>query len=206
MMKKRNLFKSKLVLFCIQIFMLISFVVIFKYEFQIEFDLSTDPRAGEQQFVIQFLASFIMYNNSFGFVYINLTWIIVSLIPIFIFNDFKKAYSMNLTTFFFPNFFFYVFYWRYSEMNFNALFPTFIINTIILGLILVIESIALSLILKFIKSFRNNTETDNLKQIEALNRIECPICGTQFDSIPKYCFNCNNLITNELGENSGKTK
>ncbi len=205
-MKIRNLFKSKLVLFCIQIFALIFFVVIYNYKIQIEFDLSTDPRASEQQFVIQFLANLIVYNNSFGFICINLTWIIVSLLPIFIFNDFKKAYSMNLTTFFFPNFFFYVFYWRYSEIHFNALFPAFITNTIILGLILVIESIALSLILKFIKSFRNNTETDNLKQIESLNRIECPNCGTQFSSIPKYCYNCNNLITNELGENIGKTK
>ena len=101
MMKIGNLFKSKLVLFCIQIFLLILFITLIKYEFQIEFDVSTDPRASEQQFIIQFLVSFIMYNNSFGFVYINLTWIIVSLIPILIFSNYKKAYSMNLTTFFF---------------------------------------------------------------------------------------------------------
>lgn len=205
-MKIRNLFKSKLVLFCIQIFMLISFVVIFKYEFQIEFDLSTDPRASEQQFLIQFLANLIMYNNSFGFVYINLTWIIVSLIPILIFNDFKKAYSMNLTTFFFPNFFFYVFYWRYSELNFAALFPTLIVKTILLGLIIAIGSIVLSLLLKLITSIRKSTKIENLEQIESFNRTKCPKCGTQFNSIPQYCFNCNNLITNELGENSGKTK
>jgi len=202
MMKIKNLFKSKLMLFCIQILSLIVSLSISNYKLQIEFD----PSASEQQFIIQFLANLILYNNSFGFVYINLTWIIVSLIPILIFSDYKKAYSMNLTTFFFPNFFFYVFYWRYSKIHFNALFPTFITNTIILGLILVIESITLSLILKFIKSFRNKTETDNLKQIESLNRIECPKCGTQFNSIPKYCFNCDYLITNELGENVGKTK
>jgi hypothetical protein len=206
MMKKKNLFKSKLLLFCIQIFLLIACIVIFKYEFQIEFDLSIDPRANEQQFIIQFLANLIMYNNSFGFVYINLTWIIISLIPILIFSDFKKAYSMNLTTFFFPNFFFYVFYWRYSEIYFSTLFPIFIIKTIILGLIIAMESIALSLILKFRKNLRKNTKTDNLEQIESLNRSVCPNCGTQFNSIPKYCFNCNNLITNELGESIGKTK
>jgi hypothetical protein len=205
-MKIRNLFKRKLVIFCIQIFLLIFSVALFNYEIQIEFDLSIDPRANEQHVVIQILANLVMYNNSFGFVYINLTWIIVSLIPIFFLNDFKKAYSMNLTTFFFPNFFFYVFYWRYSKVHFNTLFPTFITNTIILGLILVIESITLSLILKFIKSFRNKTETDNLKQIESLNRRECPKCGTQFNSVPIYCFNCNYLIPNELGEEIGKTK
>ena len=186
--------------------MLIIFIIIFRYEFQIDFDVSTDPRASEQQFVIQFLANLIMYNNSFGFVYINLTWIVVSLIPILIFSDFKKAYSMNLTTFFFPNFFFYVFYWRYSEIIFAGLFSAFIINTIILGLTIAIVSIALSLILKFIKRFRKNTKIVNLEQIESLNRIKCLECGTQFNSIPKYCYNCNKLISNELGENIGKAK
>ena len=201
-MKTKNLFKSKLMLFCIQILCLIAFVTISNYKLQIEFN----PSASEQQFIIQFLANIVMYDNSFGFVYINLTWLIISLIPILIFIDYKKAYSMNLTTFFFPNFFFYVFYRRYSLTYFNALFPTFITKTIILGIVIVVESIVLSLILKFIKSFKNNTNSDNLEQIESLNRIKCPTCGTQFDSIPKYCFNCNNLITKELGENLGKTK
>lgn len=206
MMKIKNLIRSKLVLFCIQIFLLIIFIIIFNYEFQIEFELSSDPRAYEQQIIIRFLANILMYNNTFGFVYIYITWIAVSLIPILIFNDFKKAYSMNLTTFFFPNFFFYVFYWRYSETYFTALFPTFLIRTIILGLIIVIVSIVLSLILKVILSFKKNTKTENLEQIKSLTRMQCPKCGTQFDSIPKYCFNCNNLLTNHLGENIGKTK
>jgi len=202
MMKIKNLFKSKLMLFCIQILFLIVSLSISNYKLQIEFD----PSASEQQFIIQFLANLILYNNSFGFVYINLTWIIVSLIPILIFSDYKKAYSMNLTTFFFPNFFFYVFYWRYSETYFNALFPTFIIRTILLGITIASTSIALSLILKFIKSSKTNTNLEILEQIEQLNTIECPKCGTKFESIPRYCFNCNSLITNELGENGGKEK
>ena len=201
-MKIKNLFKSKLMLFCIQILSLIVSLSISNYKLQIEFD----PSASEQQFIIQFLANLILYNNSFGFVYINLTWIIVSLIPILIFSDYKKAYSMNLTTFFFPNFFFYVFYWRYSETYFNALFPIFIIRTILLGITIASTSIALSLILKFIKSSKTNTNVEILEQIEQLNTIECPKCGTKFDSIPRYCFNCNSLITNELGENGGKEK
>ena len=91
-------------------------------------------------------------------------------------------------------------------MNFAVLFPMLIIKTVLLGLTIAVGSIVLSLILKFIASFRKNTKTENLEQIEAQNRTECPKCGTQFNSIPKYCFNCNNLITNELGENIGKTK
>ncbi|MFX0046720.1 MAG: hypothetical protein ACFE8G_00995 [Candidatus Hermodarchaeota archaeon] len=198
--------RNKLVLFCTQILLLIIFVVIFNYEFQIEFDLSSDPRASEQQIIIQFLANLVMYENSIGFVYIYITWILASFIPILIFKDFKKAYSMNLTTFFFPNFFFYVFYWRYSETYFTALFPNFIIRTIILGMTIIIVSIAFSLIFKIIISFRKSTKTDNLEQIESLNKIQCPKCGTQFNSIPKYCFNCNSLLTNDLGENIGKPK
>lgn len=202
MMKIKNLIKSKLMLFCIQILSLIIFLTISNYKLQIEFD----PSASEQQFIIQFLANIILYNNSFGFVYINLTWIIVSLIPILIFSDYKKAYSMNLTTFFFPNFFFYVFYWRYSETYFASLFPTFIIKTIILGITIAFTSITLSLIVKFIKGSIFKANIENLEQIEQLNTTECPKCGTKFDSTPKYCFNCNNLITKELGENIRREK
>jgi hypothetical protein len=201
-MKIKNLFKSKLMLFCIQILSLIVFISISKYKLQIEFD----PRASEQQFIIQFLANIVMYDNSLGFVYINLTWLIVSLIPILIFIDYKKAYSINLTTFFFPNFFFYVFYWRYSESYFNALFPTFIFKSIILGITIATTSISLSLILKFIKKSTSNANVENLEQIEQKNTTECPKCGTKFDSIPKYCYNCNLLISNELGENTEKEK
>jgi uncharacterized OB-fold protein len=71
---------------------------------------------------------------------------------------------------------------------------------------IVIESIVLSLLLKFIKKLRKDSEPINLEQIETLNRTECPKCGTQFNSIPKYCFNCNHLITNELGEVIGNAE
>jgi len=201
-MKTKNLFKSKLMLFCIQILCLIAFVNISNYKLPIEFS----PSANEQQFIIQFLANIVMYNSSLGFVYINLTWLIVSLIPILIFFDYKKAYSMNLTTFFFPNFFFYVFYWRYSETYFNTLFPTFIFKSIILGITIATTSISLSLILKFIKKSTSNANVENLEQIEQKNTAECPKCGTKFDSIPKYCYNCNLLISNELGENTEREK
>ena len=201
-MKIKNLFKSKLILFCIQILCLIAFLNISNYKLPIEFS----PSANEQQFIIQFLANIVMYNSSLGFVYINLTWLIVSLIPILIFIDYKKAYSINLTTFFFPNFFFYVFYRRYSETYFNALFPTFIFKSIILGITIATTSISLSLILKFIKKSTSNANVENLEQIGQKNTIECPKCGTKFDSIPKYCYNCNLLISNELGENTEKEK
>ena len=106
MINIKSLFKSKLMVFCIQILILLISNMLFKYRIQIDFDLSTDPRAGEQQFIIQFLANLVLYNTNFGISYINITWVIVSLIPIIIFNNYRKAYSMNLTTFFFSEFFF----------------------------------------------------------------------------------------------------
>jgi len=202
-MKIKNYFKSKLVLFIIQILILSLLMSIFQHDSQIEF---TSSISEERKLIIQLLSNYIMYNNSFGFMYIYLTWILILLVPIFIFKDFKKAYSMNLLTFFFPNFFFYVFYYRYSETDFNALFPSLIIKTIILGITIVIISLGLSLILKFIKLFGKETKKENLKQIELQCKIICQNCGTEFNSVPKYCYNCNNLLTNELGEHIGNKK
>ena len=192
--------------FCIQILFLLILNAIFSYRVQIDFDLSTDPRAGEQQFIIQFLANIILYNTTFGFLYINITWVIVSLLPILIFNNFRKAYSMNLTTFFFPNFFFYVFYWRYSITSFSSVFPTFLVETIALAITILIISIGLSLILKLIRNFRGDEKKLNLTEIELKNRSECPQCGAKFESKPKYCYNCNTRIKEELGEIIGSEK
>jgi len=200
MMKIKTIFKSKLMVFCIQILILLISSVIFNYRIQIDFDLSTDPRAGEQQFIIQFLANIILYNTTFGFLYINITWVIVSLLPILIFNNYRKAYSMNLTTFFFPNFFFYVFYWRYSITSFSSVLPTFLVETIALAITILIFSIGLSLIFKLIRNFENDENKVNITEIELKNRSECPQCGTKFDSKPKYCYNCNSHLIEELGE------
>jgi len=200
MMKIKTIFKSKLMVFCIQILILLISSVIFNYRIQIDFDLSTNPRAGEQQFIIQFLANIILYNTTFGFLYINITWVIVSLLPILIFNNYRKAYSMNLTTFFFPNFFFYVFYWRYSITSFSSVLPTFLVETIALAITILIFSIGLSLIFKLIRNFENDENKVNITEIELKNRSECPQCGTKFDSKPKYCYNCNSHLIEELGE------
>jgi len=203
MIKLKSLFKSKLMIFCIQILILLVSNAIFNYRIQIGFDLSADPRAGEQQFIIQFLANIILYNTTFGFLYIYITWIIVSLFPVLIFNNFRKAYSMNLTTFFFPNFFFYVFYWRYSITSFNSVFLTFLVETIALAITIVIISIVLSLVLNLI---RNEEKKVDMTDIELKNRSECPQCGVKFNSKPKYCYNCNAYLEEELGEIIGSEK
>ena len=118
-------FQSKVVLFTIQILILSLFIYIFDYNFSINFDKSISK---ERREIIQFIANYVIFdfggNKSY---FICFSWMIISLLPIFAYRDYKRAYSMNLTSYFFPNFFFYVFLSRYSpnyyESNFNDLFP-----------------------------------------------------------------------------------
>ena len=157
----------------------------------------------ERLVIIQFLANFTIFtlesNGIIGFVFIFLVWTIISFIPIFIFNNYKKAWTMNLTTFFFPSFFFYIFYARYSPNNSDLIYPTLFGQTIVLGLYLVGFSIGISLGLKRIRKDKDEVKIEDLREIEAMARSKCPHCGTEFESVPKYCYNCSKeIITNEI--------
>ncbi len=186
---RTRFFQSKLVIFTIQILILSLLIYIFKYSFAINFD---EDILEEQQIIIQFIANYVIFDfESYSSNFTIISWIIISLIPIFIYNDYKRAYSMNLTTFFFPNFFFYVFLNRYSANYFNAQIQTLFTNTIILGMIIVAISIVLSLILKKFKNQEGIIQSEGLKQLVASNRYKCPHCGAEFNSIPKYCYNCS---------------
>lgn len=106
---------------------------------------------------------------------------------------------MNLTTFFFPSFFFYIFYARYSPNNSDLIYPTLFGQTIVLGLYLVGFSIGISLGLKRIRKDKDEVKIEDLREIEAMARSKCPHCGTEFESVPKYCYNCSKeIITNEI--------
>ncbi|MFX0186508.1 MAG: hypothetical protein ACFE8A_02105 [Candidatus Hodarchaeota archaeon] len=132
--------------------------------------------------------------------FICISWMVVSLIPIFNFDDYKKSYSMNLTTFFFPNFFFYVFLYRHSPNYFYSHFQTLFTQTFFLGLFIVLFSLGLTFILKKIKIPSDITKFEDLKLIIQENKIKCPFCGIEYNSIPKYCYNCSKeLILEGLG-------
>jgi hypothetical protein len=188
-MNKFDIFKFKFVNFILQILILSLFIYLFNYEFKIDYDQGISSQRRE---IIQFLANYILFDlsNIIGLLFIYLSWLFVSLIPILNFKDYKKAYSMNLSTFFFPNFFFYVFLYRYSFNYFNSEFLTLITRTIILGFIIVIFSINISLVIKKLTKPYNETIISDLKLIESKNKIKCPQCGTEFDSITIYCYNC----------------
>jgi len=196
-MKKLKIFKFKLVNFIIQISILSLFIYFFNYEYIINFDKSVSI---ERRDIIQFLANYILFdaNDLFAVYFIYLSWSLISLFPIFNFKDYKKAYSLNLTTFFILNFFFYVFLQRYSPNYFNSNFQILITQTIILGIFIGLFSIGLSIILIKITKLIGKNHFEDLKLIEAKNKTICPNCGTQFNSIPQYCYNCLKELTTEL--------
>jgi len=196
----KKLVKSKVTIFLTQILILTVLILIFSYNYSVNFDASASL---EQQVIIQVLANYIMFDGLINLMFIYILWIIVALIPIFIFSDYKKAYSMNLTTFFFPNFFFYVFLARHSPIYYNSNFPFIFPRTIVLGIFLVIFSLGLTFIIRNIRKSKRLLPDENLKLIEREIKYTCSKCGTEFNSLPKYCYNCLNEITAEESINDG---
>jgi len=198
-----KLTKSKIVIFLFQIVILSLIIYSFDYKFNINFD--TDISI-EHKKIIQFLANYIMFDNLYNLVFIYSIWIIVSQIPIFIFNDYKKAYSTNLTTFFFPNFFFYVFLRNHYRLYFNANFLNLFIKTIILGIFIVSLSIVLALTLKAIIKPNAEVQYKDLQLIASKCKSKCPKCGTEFNSIPQFCYNCNTKLIANMEDNVENAK
>ncbi len=185
-----TILKNKVVLIIIQFLILTLMIYGFNHSYQITFDTTTSI---EQQIIIQFLANYVIFDDINGMIFMGIIWIIVSLLPIIIFFDFKKAYSTNLSTFFFLNFFFYVFLIRHSPNFFNI---TFITNTLLLGSIIIVISIGLSLVLKYFKKPWEMKKQEQFSQNNGKSLMVCPQCGTEFQSIPMFCYNCNTKLVN----------
>jgi hypothetical protein len=200
-MKLIEVFRHRLVLFIIQTVFLNLIVFCFGYRYNLNFDSGTNI---EQKTIIQFLANYIFFEIFLDLSFIYSIWILVSLIPIFIYIDFKKSYSTNLLTFFFPNFFIYVFLSRYSPVYFNTYFLFHFIHSILLGIIIVSLSIGLSLVIKKILRSKGRDQKETLESLVSMGRKTCPKCGVKFESFPKYCYNCNTDLTLIIEDKEGK--
>ncbi len=192
----RAILEKKIVIFLLQFFIFSSILWVTHYQYAIEFDsgiLEIRKR------VIQFLANYIFYESVSANIFIYSCWILISLVPILVYFDYKRAYSVNLITFFIPNFFFYVFLSRYSPTYFNLKFSELITQTLILGITIVAFTISSCLILSKIKKevMRKRKE---LKPISMQVETICPYCGTHFQSTPKYCYNCSKEIVHEANQ------
>ena len=200
-MKIIDVFRSRIILFSIQILLLSLFIYSIGYYIEIDLEIGISM---EQEIIIQILANYTLFNDLSGLFFLYISWILVSLLPIFIYNNFQKAYSMNLMTFFFPNFFLYVFLRRYSREYFNAYFQFHFLHTLLLGFVIIGFSIGLSLILKKVSKVKTEPQIEDLFIMASMNKIVCPNCGTEFDSTPKFCYNCNTDLTMLINNESGK--
>ncbi|MFX1588183.1 MAG: hypothetical protein ACFFC1_08510 [Promethearchaeota archaeon] len=196
-MKLPRIFENKFIIISIQFLILSLFLLIFKYHFDIAFD---SPTSEVHRHIIQILANYILYSSWSELIFIYLVWILISLIPIFIYRNLRKAYSTNLLTFFFPNFFFYVFLSRYSPDYFDLEFPNLIIKSIVLCIIIISISIGLSFLLNRLSKKDLTITKEDLEVIQKETTMICPTCGTKFKSIPKYCYKCNTKLIKDNKE------
>lgn len=199
-MKIIDIFKIRIVIFVVQFLILGLLIFFIRYEVNLDFD---EGISKDRALIIQFLANYVLFKKTTGLFVIYIIWLSVSLIPIFVYFDFKRAYSMNLLSFFFLNFFPYIFLSRYSPDYFDVYFQFHIINTLLLGMLIVGFSISLSLIFKKIKISKEGSRIVNLETIAKSISTVCPHCGTEFESHPKFCFNCNADLTIIMEDNSG---
>ena len=190
-MKILDFFRSKVIVFIIQIFILSLVLVSFNYSSPINFDVNVSP---PQERIIQTIANYVLFRDFSGLIFIYSIWISISFIPIIVYNSFKRAYSMNLLTFFFPNFFVYTFLSKYSPNYYKSNFLFHIIPTIFIGLTIVGVSLGGSFILKKLRKTKIETQIEDLHIIMNQIKSKCPKCGTEFNSTPIYCYKCNSNI------------
>ncbi len=185
--------RSRIIVFLIQISILIVAISIFEYNYELNLQLFPKPSetSEEQIVIIEWLANYIMYNSLKDIIFFYTIWLFISMIPILIFNDYKKVYSMNLLTFFFSNFFFYAFLYNYYRPYFNAKFLILFVKTILLGIAFIFFSIGISFILKVFKKPESKIRFEDLHLIAKSIKSKCPQCGTEFNSTPLFCYNCN---------------
>lgn len=199
-MKILDFFRSRIILFIVQILILSLFIISFGYKANINFDIDINIT---QQNIIQSLANYVLFTDFSSLLSIYFFWIIVSFIPIFVHNNFKKAYSINIITYFFPNFFVYTFLYRYSRSYFNSNFLFHLLHSILLGAAIVSVTLFISVLLKKIKKVKPQAQIEDLQIVTHQIRQKCPNCGTEFNSNPTYCYNCNTKLMINSEEDVG---
>jgi hypothetical protein len=193
--------KSKIFLAVLQIIIL-SFMVI---TFSNGKTFIYNPQSLDiQKFVVSFLATYVIYQTAFEMMFLYFSWLAISLIPVIVYHDYKKAYSLNLTIYFIFNFFFYIFLNRYAESSFRLSFTIYFVNSVILGLIIIAFSICLAIISNKLIRFKQRAKQDSNYPSKSLKVFRCPNCGTEFNSYPIYCYNCNEKLPEYVNDDENK--
>lgn len=195
----QKIIRSKLLIFLIQIIIIFLITFTFGYTFQITlplFEVISPIRLS----IIQTLGNLVLYNDMEGQLLIYGSWIVASIIPIIVYKDSRSSISANLKLMFFPNFFFYVFAYKYLNHYFEENFWDLFFRTLLLFSILMVISFIIPYSYNKIKEQRKSIQEYNLNQIATDNRNECPFCGERFNSNPLYCFNCSNKLQSNIKE------
>lgn len=190
----RKILQKKIILFFIQLIALSIIIFGFGYNFMISFDPDISM---ERKIIIQLLANYILFGGVDQFLFLSCSWFFVILVPIFALNNYKKTVTMNLSTFFFPNFFFYVFLARYSTNYYNSNIQFLMIKTIMLGVIILLSSLTLTFIVRKVRKTNKRIINGDLEQSEQNPEFKCMNCGAEFGSQPKYCYNCLTKLIEE---------
>lgn len=197
-----KIIKSKIGIFILQVILLSLFIFGFDYSFPIAFDAGITPK---RELIIQFLGNYILIDNYIDALFLYGVWALVSLLPVVILNDSRRALGANLKLLFFPNFFFYLFLSRYSPNYFNSNWLFLLLPFLLFAITIIILTVIIPKLYNKLKATSHEAQMHELRKIAEENRKKCPNCGAEFDSSPLFCYKCSTRL-NPLENNNQKEK
>lgn len=198
-----KVFKSKIGIFIIQVLILTLSILFYNYSFTISFDSGISI---ERKMIIQFLGNYILVGNITDAIFLYSIWTIVTMLPVFILRNSRRALGANLKLIFFPNFFFYLFLSRYSPDYFNSTWLILLLPFLIFAIIIILLSFLIPKIFQMLKRRDKEAQLQEVQKIANENRKICPNCGAKFESTPIFCYKCSKrLIAKEEKKQQNKS-
>jgi len=150
----------------------------------------------ERKLIIEILASYFLAEIPIQFnqtlINIYFAWTLGALFSSLILANPKKSLTNTIILAIFISYFLLIFGFRHSPNYFNSFFPQIFIQIIFLLIYISLFSFVSAFFIE--KIYQKFQKSENHKiRIEVLassNKIKCPHCGTEYESIPLYCYNC----------------
>lgn len=150
----------------------------------------------EQKLIIEILASYFLAEIHITFnqalINIYLAWTLGALFASLILANPKKTLTNTTILIFFISFFLLIFGFRHFPNYFTLFFPQIFIHIIFLLIYVSLFSFISAFFIEKIYKIFQKSENHEIR-LEALarsNKIKCPHCGTEYESVPHYCYNC----------------
>ncbi len=192
-MNKFKFLKSRFII----IFLMIIIISILIFSLNGRISLPLDSFIlDEQKLIIEILASYFLAEIPIQFnqalINIYLAWTLGALFASLILANPKKTLTNITILIFFISFFLLIFGFRHSPNYFTSFFPQIFIHIIFLSIYISLFSfISAFFIEKIYKKFQKSENHEiRLEVLARSNKIKCPHCGTEYESVPLYCYNC----------------